>query len=257
MKKTGIILSAVLVLIIVVGLSLSLFLNKAVKSGVETIGPKITKTSITVDAVDISIISGSGEIKGLVLGNPQGYKTDYAMKLGRVRIALDPQSIWSDRVIINEIVVDSPVITYETALTENNISKIMKNIESSTARGSSKRKAPAGGKREGKKMQINDLRINNGKINLSSKVMQGKAITLPLQDIHLTGIGAKSGGASVPEVAEKVFRSVNGGIMTAVTQSGQKFTEGVDSVKKTGEAVKEEASGFMKGLKDVFKKDGN
>ena len=36
-----------------------------IKAGIETVGPKITNTSVTVEAVEVSPTSGAGEIRGL------------------------------------------------------------------------------------------------------------------------------------------------------------------------------------------------
>lgn len=255
MKKTGIILSTVVIIIVLAVFAISLSLNKAVKAGVETFGPKITKTDILLAGVNISALSGSGEIKGLVVGNPEGFKTEHAIKLGRVQVALDTRSVFSDRVIVEKILIDSPEITYETGLTENNISRILKNIQMSTQTAPPKEEAKPKEAGPGKKMQINDLLISNGKINLSSKLMQGKAVTIPLQEIHLTDIGKESGGADVSQVVEKVFRSFNESVVAAVAQSTKELATGVESMEKAGEAVKKETSGLIKGLKDVFKKE--
>ena len=59
-----------LVLIVVAVIVVGLFLGKIVKAGVERVGPKITQTTLTVDAVDLSLLTGSATVKNLVVGNP-------------------------------------------------------------------------------------------------------------------------------------------------------------------------------------------
>jgi hypothetical protein len=68
------------VLIVLVALGIHFFLDSAVKKGVETLGPKMTKVDVKLDSVSISLLSGSGKIKGLVVGNPEGYKTPHAIR---------------------------------------------------------------------------------------------------------------------------------------------------------------------------------
>ncbi len=254
MKKIGIILVAIVVLLVVVVLGLSLSLNSAIKAGVTTLGPKMTKTSVELQAVDISILSGTGEIKQLLIGNPEGYQTAYAMRLGSVQVAMDPMSVFSDRIVVKEIVIDSPEVTFEAEMKGNNISQIKKNIEAFAGPQEAKGEAPSQKEGAGKKLQIDDIRVTNGKINLSGMGMQGKTITVPLQDIHLSDIGKDSGGASIPVVTEKIFLAVNQGVLKAVAQSGYDISKGVEEVKKKGEAVKEEAGGIVKGLKGIFEK---
>ena len=58
-----------------------MFLNGIVKKGVETAGPMITKVDVKLDGANISIFSGSADLKGLFVGNPPGYTTDSAIKV--------------------------------------------------------------------------------------------------------------------------------------------------------------------------------
>ena len=83
MKKTfliiaGIAVVAVITLVVVLALSL----DSIIKKGVEAVGPQITKTEMKLEKASISILSGSGALKGFVIGNPEGYKTPSAIKVG-------------------------------------------------------------------------------------------------------------------------------------------------------------------------------
>ena len=76
MKKIiRLVLIAVVVLALLVVVGVHFFLDGAIKRGVETIGPKLTKTQVTLNNVSLSLLSGSGKMKGLVVGNPEGFKT--------------------------------------------------------------------------------------------------------------------------------------------------------------------------------------
>ena len=65
MKKAKKILLSIgiglLLLIIVAVIVVGLFLGKIVKAGVERVGPKITQTTLTVDAVDLSLLDRLGQ----------------------------------------------------------------------------------------------------------------------------------------------------------------------------------------------------
>ena len=76
-----------LVIAVVVG---AMFLGSIVKKGVETAGPSITKTDVKLDGASLSVLSGSGTLKGFVLGNPEGYKGDFAIKVGVVDVGVKP-----------------------------------------------------------------------------------------------------------------------------------------------------------------------
>jgi len=91
---------AVVLLIVVVVLAIHFFLDGAIKKGVETVGPKMTKVDVKLDAVHISLLSGAGKINGLVIGNPDGYKSPHAISVGTAALSLKPTSLLGDKVII-------------------------------------------------------------------------------------------------------------------------------------------------------------
>jgi len=248
-KKILIPLIAVATVLILATGSLSLLLNKTVKKGVETMAPKLTGTAVRIDGVSISPFSGKGEITGLMIGNPQGFHTDAAIRLNTLRIAMVPKSLLSGRLDIKQIVIDGPEITYEKALNGNNINRIMQNIQS-TSGG----KKSAAQENSGPQLLIEDLLIRNGTIRLSTTLMQGQTLSVPLPEIHLRDIGKKSNGTSVEEVATRVFGAVNREVATAVAGSGRVLK---DTAATLGEKAKEGVSGFVKGLGNALQGGGD
>ena len=74
--KRIIIVLMILALVAAGGLAwLYLSLGPVIKAGIEKFGPEITQTSITVESVEAWPLTGSGTIRNLVIGNPEGYKT--------------------------------------------------------------------------------------------------------------------------------------------------------------------------------------
>src|SRR5205807_2960899 len=104
MKKLIVRMVLVLVVLLIVAVGVSIyFLGSIVKKGVETVGPQITKTEIRLDSATLSLLSGSGKLNGLFVGNPQGFKTESAIKVGSVRVAVAPASVFSDKVHVKEL----------------------------------------------------------------------------------------------------------------------------------------------------------
>src|SRR5712671_845570 len=91
------------VLVLLAVLATHLFLDTAIKKGIETVGPKITKTDVRLNSVTLSLLSGSGKIKGFVLGNPQGFKTPAAISVGIANLTIEPRSLLDDKVVIHDI----------------------------------------------------------------------------------------------------------------------------------------------------------
>ena len=78
-------LGAVAALIVVIG-GASIFLlsnlDGLIKEAVEKVGTEATQAKVTLNEVSISIKSGSGELRGLNVANPKGFKTPSAFELG-------------------------------------------------------------------------------------------------------------------------------------------------------------------------------
>lgn len=229
-KLIKIILVGVPLIVIAVVAVLYLSLNSIVKHGVEALGPEVTKTEVRLDKSSISLFSGKGSLKGLFIGNPDGFNTPSAFKLGEVRIAVDGMTLFSDKIVIHEVYIDAPEITYERKGRNSNINSIMNNIKAfAGASGEDAKKDPA---KSEKKIQIDNFIIKNGKVNVSTALLKGKQLTLPLPDIHLKDIGKEEGGKPVSEVMAEVFGAVNKSIGAAVAGS----TGG--AVKKTTDKIK-------------------
>src|SRR5881397_1589277 len=95
---------------------------------VEAVGPKITGTTVKLDSVDLSPFSGQGRLKGLVVGNPPGFQAERAFKLADAKVHVNLKSALSDKLIIEEILIDGPEITYEAGPSGSNLSKIQQNV---------------------------------------------------------------------------------------------------------------------------------
>ena len=200
----------------------------------------MTKVDVTLAGVNISLLSGSGKIKGLVIGNPEGYKTSNSISVGTAALALQPGSLLSDKIVIKSINVEAPEITFEGGLSGNNLSKILANLnESSTGPGSTNISGatPKEEKKAAKKLQVDDFLITGAKVHFNGT-------TLPLPDIHLTGLGQGPDGITPAALIKEVLGQVNVATIKAVA----------GSAGDAGKAIGGEASKLGKSLGGLFKK---
>src|SRR5262245_51586812 len=93
-------LIGLVILIVAAILGVRFFLDAAVKKGVETVGPMLTKVDVKLGSANISLFSGSGKLTDLVVGNPEGYKTPSAISVGSASLALKPSSVFADKLVI-------------------------------------------------------------------------------------------------------------------------------------------------------------
>ena len=255
-KVIKVALIAVPCLIVVVLGVAYLFLNSIVKTAILDFGPKATRTTITLEKVSISPFSGRGSIKGLVVGNPEGFHTESAFKCKVIRIHIDVTSLLSKKLIIKLVYIDRPEVTYETAFTSSNIGTIKENVTKFT--GPSERK-----------FQLDDFRAENGTISLSVDLLQGNAVSIPLPTVHLTELGKGEEGMTAGELVAKVFTALADGITGAVGSAGRLVGAGaeaavgaaktggeaaVGAAKTAGEAVGNVATGAIDGVGSIFRK---
>src|SRR3989442_6138202 len=114
MKKLIIKIAVVVVVLVVLAVAVSIFyLGAIVKKGVEKVGPTITKTEMKVDGVTVSLLSGNAKFSGLVIGNPEGFKSESAIKMGSVSATVQPSSVFSDKIVVKSVNVQGPEITFE------------------------------------------------------------------------------------------------------------------------------------------------
>lgn len=259
MKKKLIIIAGVGLVLVFVGLLvLDIFIDKAIKTGVETFGPPIMGTSVQLEGVTISMLSGSGSVRGLVIGNPAGYKQPSVIQLGLASLSLSPSSVLSDKIVIKSIAVEAPQITFEGGLKGNNLSKLLANIEAAT--GSSKPAAnnkPSSTQSSSKKIQIGDFRLSNAKVNVTLTDLGGKTLSLTLPEIHLTDLGTGTDGLTPADLSKQLVTVILAKTTEAVAGQLKNIDVGklgTDLGKELNKNATESATKATKGISDLFKK---
>lgn len=190
------------------------------KEAIESFGPEITGVAVSVKRVKLEPLEGKGMIGGLRLGNPKGFEAPSALTVGEIRLAMDPVSIARDVVVIREVVLQSPEITYERGGGGSNLEVIQKHVEDYVARlsGPKKEEGPK------KKFIIENLYVRSGKVHF------GTSISLPLPDIHLRDIGKKSNGATAGEVVKQTWDALARSSMNLASRAGAAIKRGANSV---------------------------
>lgn len=241
-------LAVAIIALIVVGLSL----GTIVKTGVNTVGPKLTQTALTVDSVDVSLLTGSAKVENLIVGNPEEYKAKApnAITVGKASVSVAPMSVLSDKIVVKYVRVDAPEINFEgNPLGANNLKKIQDNVNAAAASFQSapstnesvKSTAPA---KPAKKLEVDEVTITNIKVHFNG-------LTLAAPDIHLTDLGRGADGITPVELTKDVLNEVVTGTLKAVASSAANVG------KEATKAVSESVGKVTGGLGGLFKKNTN
>ena len=236
---------AIVVLLVIAGGAWWLYssLDSVVASAIRKYGSQITGVTVKLSSVKIVPADGTASLRGLVVGNPKDFKTEHALSLGEISMKLDIGSLTKDVVLVKEISIIKPDVSYEYASGGSNLDAIKHNVDRYVAEN-------LGGKNEskdkgsGKKFIIENFYVKDGKANVSADILKSKTTSVTLPDLHLRDIGKKSNGATAGEVTKEV--------MSALTQSVTKSTGSlnlggsVESVKKGAESASEKIKGMLK-----------
>lgn len=257
-KIAGGVLGVVVIAIVGVVIFIYSNLDSIVKDAVEEYGPQFTGVSVKLAKVELSPESGEGKLSGLIVGNPSGYQTDSAFKLGSISMNIDLSSLTSDTIVIKSIVIDKPDVTYEFGDGGSNIDVIGKNVEKAAGGpGKQEEKKDDG---PGKKMIIESLVVSNGQVSVSHPLLKGKKIGSGLPTIRLKDIGKdKKDGASPAEVVDKVMDAIEKQVSSSV--GGLNIDGMVKDLTKNVEGAAKDAmknvEGVTKGAEDVTKGAGD
>lgn len=253
MKKLLKIVVVLVVLLVIAIVVASFFVGSIIKTGIEAAGPRVTKVDVKLGGASLSPLSGHGSLSGLVVGNPQGYKAESAIKVGKASLAVVPGSIFAEKLVIKSIHIEAPEITIEGGLKDNNLTKIQKNIEEFVGSGGDKKPAD-GSSNQGasKKLQVDEFVLKDAKINA---VILGQTFPLTIPEIRLTGLGTGPDGITGGELAGRVFDKLWAEIGPALMKkSGDLGNLGAEMLKG---ATKDPAGAVDKatrGIGDLFKK---
>ncbi len=257
MKKANKVLlitgASLLVLIVVLMLSL----GQIIKTGVNTAGPKLAGVPVHLDKAVVNPFTGLVQIKGLIIGNPEGFNTPSAMELNDFKLKIKMSSLFSKAIVIEQILIDAPQITFEKSLKSSNLSTLQANLAPKETAAPKTEAAPAekpAEKKAAKKVIIEDFQLNGAKVNVSITALGGKKMTLPLPSIHLKDIGKESQGASPAEVVSEVFGSITKAVTEAASSIGDAAGKALKDASGAATDAAKGATDAAKGAADSIKK---
>lgn len=184
-------------------------LDRMIGDAVESYGSATTGTDVSLGSVDIALSEGRGKLRGLTIANPDGFSTDYALRLEDIDLSLQLSSLTDDVPVITEALVDDAHLNVEQRGDASNVTAIQRHMSQSDA----EQVPPAAGEEEGR-IIIDRFRLTNARVTLTSELLS-KPETIELDDVVVSGIGRQSGGATYGEATEAVLTPILAAARTA------------------------------------------
>lgn len=204
-------------------------LDHLVKSAIGNYGSAMTGAKVKVEKVDIRPTDGRGTLEGLQIGNPPGFKSPYALKVGTVELEVELSSLTQDVVVVRKIAVIAPDVIYEKADAITNFDAIQKNIE--------KYLGPASKDSKAKKLIVTEFIIRGAKAHATAPFVGDKTIDAELPDLHLRDLGKAKGGLTPGELGQEVTNALEQRLMASL--SFDRLVKSIGSaLEKTGKTIK-------------------
>jgi len=258
-KKKLIILSVVFLSIAFLFLDfLSYRVDKIVKNLIIDQGTQALGQQVSVGKIDTSILGSSIKISNVEIKNLDGFKNKNIIQIKNINVNFAFTSLFKDTIVINDINIDGATLYYEVSINnkevKDNVSLFkpaLKNSASSSSKEieASKELEPKNqSKKKNKDFLINQLTINNTKINAFSEFLDiNKDINLNKMSFNNVGTAEKS--TKFKEVLQMVFANVLLNINNEVIQGDLK-NKIKDKVKNLKNKISPES---LKKLERTFK----
>ena len=233
------------------GLALALVvllsLERLVRTGIERVGTEQAQVAVTVQGVRISLLAGRARVDGLTVVNPSGYQSPVALTVRSIAAQLDWASLASHRIVLPEVVIDGPELTFEGSLSDNNLETIRKNLIGS-ARVEGGQDPASGGQTNTfviRRLRIVDTRVN---LRLRAGSFESSGEGIRLKPITLEHLGDPAHPMSTADLAAKVFGALTQEAVGSIGKTaGGLVGKGADEAGKTVERA-------VEGLKRLFSK---
>ena len=105
-------------------------LGPIVKTTAEQLGPKVLGTRVDVTNAHMRILSGLVKLDGVVVGPPEGFDAN-VFEMQNFRVDLDTSTLLGgedDPIVIRDITVEGPFVTYELKGIRDNLHKLLSNL---------------------------------------------------------------------------------------------------------------------------------
>nr|WP_315494649.1 hypothetical protein [uncultured Rhodoferax sp.] len=231
MKKSLLALAALFVLLVAGGAFWLLGnLDGLVQSAIRKYGSSMTGATVQVAAVKLKAADGHGMLKGLVVGNPSGFKTPYAVKADTIELEVDVASLTKEVVLVKKVAVIAPEVIYEKGDAMTNFDAIQKNIAQYLG--------PSTSSGPGKKLIVQEFVIRGAKAQVSASFLNGQTVTVALPDIALRDLGKAKGGLTPGELGLEITNAVEKRLLSSVNMGALAKSVG-GALDKAGNAIKD------------------
>lgn len=281
------VIGSILALILIALIALLIFIDPIIKGVVENFGPEIAGVRFELEDISVSLFRGRVEIKNLYMYNPEGFNSEYAVKLGDVAMETEVMSwIGKKKAIIREVRLRDVTVNYEAPfpkLTESNLQAILDHVQKAAGQQASQTQsapeesapvpeepaekpaeepaeepveepveesAPAAEEDDQRRFQLDKLIIENVQLAVVIKNRPEIRIPITITLPEMGPVGTDEKGLTGTEIAFALAAEIVRGLTRSVIQSSDQISR---DVTRQGMKIVEDVKGQVKDYADSVK----
>lgn len=211
MKAVKVTLAIVfLVVLLVVGVVFMVLINLEgiVEGAVETRGPEVTLTPVTLGGVNIKLLQGLAELNHFEVANPQGFTSPHAFKVDVLRVKVDPSGLRSGTIVLDDVTLEGFSLIAEQKGLTTNIQQLHDAIKQFTNRQASAASADNtndAGEQQEPRFVLKHLSFKNNSMSLLTESYGSYTLDIPALERNNLG-GDK--GLTASELAIAILEPI-------------------------------------------------
>jgi len=228
-----------------------------VKTAIEKYGSESLGTKVSVGEVNISLLQTTATITNLEIANPPGFDDPIAFKAGLIEITLNSKESKLDSVVIDRILLNSPMVFYIKTKQTDNVSRLQDQATRSTKDSQSSDK-PGGSKDKGReqpRILIKKFDIERANLSYRDTRIVSTTVNLKLDDIHIVDIDTGKNGAGTQEAVSKIVNAIIPAVKQAVIKSVTAYLDvATDTLRNVSESAQQLGKEAVTNIKKFFQK---
>ena len=228
-----------------------------VKTAIEKYGSESLGTKVSVGEVNISLLQTTATITNLEIANPPGFDDPIAFKAGLIEITLNSKESKIDSVVIDRILLNSPMVFYIKTKQTDNLSRLQDQATRSTKDSQSSDK-PGGSKDKGReqpRILIKKFDIEKANLSYRDTRIVSTTVNLKLDDIHIVDIDTGKNGAGTQEAVSKIVNAIIPAVKQAVIKSVTAYLDvATDTLRNVSESAQQLGKEAVTNIKKFFQK---
>jgi hypothetical protein len=228
-----------------------------VKTAIEKYGSESLGTKVSVGEVNISLLQTTATITNLEIANPPGFDDPIAFKAGLIEITLNSKESKIDSVVIDRILLNSPMVFYIKTKQTDNLSRLQDQATRSTKDSQSSDK-PGGSKDKGReqpRILIKKFDIEKANLSYRDTRIVSTTVNLKLDDIHIVDIDTGKNGAGTQEAVSKIVNAIIPAVKQAVIKSVTAYLDvATDTLRNVSDSAQQLGKEAVTNIKKFFQK---